>query len=262
MRRTCTALASASAVFACLALGCLGDAPATGTEPTPSWLQTAPDGCAIGFSGPTLNPGDAVRYARRAALRQLAAGHETTRVHVESELLVTGSNKQRGGEYTRQEVEGTLRDSRIVAMWSERTRDPRSETRVRHVYAMACQEGTEPPGVVEPPFPTWLLNLPPRDGEICAIGVGGPTYDPRDQEPGTLRDGRRALAAALESRLHQIIIDTGERNPRVQSELATTEAALERADSAEELDESWSDQHGDGPLGLKGVLYGLVCIPL
>jgi hypothetical protein len=260
MQQTCTALASASAVLACLALGCAGDP--SWEEPTPSWLQTAPAGCAIGFSGPTLNPGDAVRYARRAALRQLAAGDETTRIHVQSELLVAGSSAQRGGEFTRQEIEGTVRDSRIVAMWAERTRDPRSETLVRHVYAMACGVGAEPAGVGEPAFPSWLLNLPERDGEICAIGVGGPTYDARDQEPGTLRDGRRALATALESRLHQIIIDTGERNPRVRTELETTEAALARAAGAEELDESWSDRDGDGPLALKGVLYGLVCVPL
>ena len=238
-------------------LACAGDTP---ENTIPSWLRTAPTGCAIGFSGPTLNPGDAIRYSRRAALHQLASGDVATRIHIESELLVSGSG-QRGGEFTRQDIEGTVRDTRVVAMWAERTTDPRSSTKVRHVYAMACKEGQDPLGGSEPAFPDWLLNLPERDGEICALGVGGPTYDPRDQEPGTLRDGQRALAEALESRLHRIIIDTGRRNPRVASELATTEAALARAAAADELDELWSDRNGDGPLGLKGVLYGLVCIP-
>jgi hypothetical protein len=230
--------------------------------PPPSWLQTAPQGCAIGFSGPTLNPGDAIRYARQAALRQLASTGRDARVHVQSELYVTGSERQRGAEFTRQDIEGSVRDSRIVAIWAERTRDPRSMTRVRHVYAMACREGSEPPDLGDPPYPQWLLNAPERSGEICAIGAGGPTYDPRDQEPATLSDARRAMAAALDSRLHQIIIDTGERNPRVASELVTTEAALARAKTAGELDEAWSDPDGTGPLGLKGVLYGLICIPL
>ena len=247
-------------MLVCAALACKSDeAP---TEPVPSWLQMAPNGCAIGFSGPTLNPGDAVRYARRDSLRQLAVTDTSALVHVESELYVAGSRQQRGGEFTRQEIEAAVRDSRIVALWAERTRDPRSMTKVRHVYAMACHPGAEPAGLDDPGFPSWLLNLPDRDGEICAIGVGGLTYDPRDQEPGTLGDGRNALAEALDSRLHQIIIDTGEGNPRVASELATTEAARARAESAEELDEQWSDQQGNGPLGLKGVLYGLVCIPL
>ena len=228
----------------------------------PSWLQTAPEGCAIGFSGPTLDPGDAIRYARQAALRQLASGARDTRVRVESELYVTGSPGQRGGEFTRQQIEGSVRKSRIVSMWAERTRDPRSLTKVRHVYAMACAEGAEPPDLDTPAYPSWLLNVPSRDGEICGVGAGGPTYDPRDQEPGTLNDARRALAEALESRLHQVIIDTGEASPRVASELTTTEAALSRAESAKELDDAWSDLDGDGPLGLEGVLYGLICVPL
>jgi hypothetical protein len=252
-----TALTLVSAVFACASVSTDGDG-----GPAPSWLATSPEGCAIGFSGPTLDPGDAIRYARQAALRQLASGAAETRVHVESALYVSGSRQQRGGEFTRQDIEGTVRDSRIVAMWAERTRDPRSQTKVRHVYAMACNEGAEPPDLADPAYPDWLLNTPDGNGEICGVGAGGPTYDPRDQEPGTLRDARRALAEALESRLHQIIIDTGEHNPRVASELATTEAALARAEAASELDDQWSDQSGDGPLGLKGVLYGMICVPL
>ena len=246
-------MALASAVLACTG-------PARESD-LPSWLSRAPDGCAIGFSGPTLNPGDAIRYSRRSALHQLAAGDHATRIRIESELLISGNPSQKGGEFTRQEIKGTVRDSSIVAMWAERTRDLRSTTQVRHVYAMACREGSEPANARALSFPDWLLNLPERDGEICALGVGGPTYDPRDQEPGTLRDGRRALAEALESRLHQIIIDTGRTNPRVASELAVTEAALSRAETADELDEQWSDVEGEGPLELKGVLYGLVCIP-
>lgn len=252
-----TALTLVSAVLAC------ASAPIEELDvPTPSWLQTAPEGCAIGFSGPTLDPGDAIRYARQAALRQLATGAADATVHVESELYVTGSDRRRGGEFTRQDIEGSIRDSRVVALWAERTRDPRSQTKVRHVYAMACAEGAEPPELRDPDFPDWLLNAPERDGEICAVGAGGPTYDPRDQEPSALRDARRALAEALESRLHQIIIDTGGSNPRVASELATTEAALARAESASEFDDQWSDPDGGGPLGLKGVLYGLICVPL
>ena len=250
-----TALASVSAVLACT-----GPVFAPEPEPPPSWLSAAPVGCAIGFSGPTLNPGDAIRYSRQAALHQLAADDREALVRVQSELYVSGNDSQRGGEFSRQDIEGRVRDAQITAMWAELTVDLRSTTRVRHVYAMACREDQTPPGVPNPPFPSWVLNVPERDGEICALGVGGPTYDPRDQEPGTLRDGRQALAQALESRLHQIIIDTGRGSPRVASELATTDAALQRASAAEELDEQWSDREGVGPLGLRGVLYGLVCV--
>lgn len=250
----CTALASASAVLACA-----GAVPEPEAADPPGWLQTAPEGCAVGFSGPTLNPGDAIRYARQAALRQLAAVDADTRIRVESELLV---GSERGGEFTRQDLEGTVRNSRIVAMWAERTSDPTSQTKVRHVYAMACSPDATASGTLAPPFPDWLLNLPDRPGQICAIGVGGPTWDPRDQEPAALRDAQKALAEAIESRLHQVIIDTGARNPRVASQLDTPETAVARAAAARELDERWSDDDGSGPLRLEGVLYGLVCIPL
>ncbi len=249
-----TALALVSAVLAC-------GSPAP-EDREPSWLRQSPEGCAIGFSGPTLDPGDSIRYARRAALRQLASGAGDARVHIESELYVSGARGQRGGEFTRQDIQGNVRGSRIVAMWAEHTRDARSLTAVRHVYAMACGAGAEPPDLDTPSYPHWLLNPPRNEGAICAIGAGGPTWDPRDQEPATLRDGRSALAEALDSRLHQIIIDTGETNPRVATELATTEAALARAATASELDDQWSDLRGEGPLGLKGVLYGLICVPL
>jgi hypothetical protein len=255
-----TALASVSAVLVCAGLvSCKTDEAG---PPSAGWLQLAPDGCAIGFSGPTLDPGDAIRYSRRDALRQLASTDKQTRIHIESELYVTGSGQQRGGEFTRQDIEGSVREARIVALWAERTHDPRSMTKVRHVYGMACHEGAEPPDLDAPVFPSWLLNVPEQEGRICAIGVGGPTYDPRDQEPRTIEDGRNALAEALDSRLHQIIIDTGVRNPRVASELETTEAARARAKAAQELDRQWSDVEGNGPLSLKGVLYGLVCIGL
>ena len=80
---------------------------------------------------------------------------------------------------------------------------------MRHVYALACRKGFSPPGVALPDLPPWVLETPHEPGRVCALGVGGPTWDPRDQRPSTLRDGKRALAAALESRLHQIVIDTG-----------------------------------------------------
>jgi hypothetical protein len=182
-------------------------------------------------------------------------------VRAQGELYVSGDDSRRVGEFSRRDIQARLHDTQIVAIWAELTRDLRSNTKVRHVYAMACREDQTPPGVPNPPFPSWLLNVPERDGEICALGVGGPTYDPRDQEPAVLRDGREALTQSLESRLHQIIIDTGRRSAGAVSELATTDAALERARATDELDEQWSDREGIGPLGLRGVLYGLVCIP-
>ena len=205
-----------------------------------------------------MNPGDAIRNARTSALQTLMSGSAASRIHVESTLLT--ARGQRDQEYTRQDIEGFVRESRVVKMWAETTADPPSTTRVRHVYALACQASVHPAGVRKPDFPAWVLNLPHESGKICAIGVGGPTWDPQRQRSTALADGRAALAEALESHLRQIVEDDGRRIPRVLSETETTERALAKAETADELDAEWLDDAGVGPLGLSEVLYGMVCI--
>jgi len=221
----------------------------------------APPGCAIGFSGPTLDPGDAVRGARRDALSALASGDAGAVVHIESELLVSAGG-QRGGEFTKQDISGAIRSARIVAMWVERAENEHLPTRERHVYAMACARGAAAAGLTDPTVPAWILNLPDDGTRACALGIGGPTRNPSDQPDAALRDGRRALASALGSDLETRIIDTGAHRALIASDLQTTERARTRAAAVSELDAAWQDAEGNGPLGLEQTLYGLVCIAL
>jgi hypothetical protein len=249
-----TALALAGAVSGCGT----PTKPPEASDPSGSWLSQAPEGCAIGFSGPTMNPGNAIRNARRSALQSLVSGSVTSSIHIDSTLLTSGARRNR--EYTRQDIEGSVWESRIVKMWAEVTADPPSSTRVRHVYALACEKGASPPGVTEPDYPDWVMNLPQRPGKTCALAVGGPTWDPSHQATAALEDGQRALAEALESHLRQVIEDDGQRNPRVMSEMKTAEWAVSKAASVDALDAEWLDEDGIGPLGLRKVLYGTVCV--
>jgi hypothetical protein len=221
-------------------------------------MSAAPPGCALGLSGPTLNPGDALRNARRNALSELAATNARTRVELESELLVSAGG-QRGGEFTRQDISGAVRNAKVVAMWAEQVTHPQTRAVERHVYAMACERDASAAGLVDPTVPAWILNVPNDDARVCALGVGGPTRNPYDQPKAALRDARRALAASLESELEAILIDTG-RRPLIASELQTTDRAQQLADSVTELDAEWADPAGTGPLGLKQTLYGLICV--
>ncbi len=41
--------------------------------PAPEWLNEQPAGCALGLSGPTLHPADAIVYAQEEARDALAA---------------------------------------------------------------------------------------------------------------------------------------------------------------------------------------------
>lgn len=205
-----------------------------------------------------MNPGDAIRNARTSALQALMAGSAASRIHIDSTLLTTRGRRDQ--EDTHQDIEGFVRESRVIKMWAEATADPPSATRVRHVYALACEPGVHPAGVEEPDYPAWVLNLPHEPGRICAMGVGGPTWDPRRQRSVALADGQTALAQALESRLRQTIEDDGRRPPRVLADTEATERALAEAATADELDAEWRDDAGVGPLGLREVLYGMVCV--
>ena len=97
-------------------------------------------------------------------------------------------------------------------------------------------------------------------GRICATGISGPPWKAEDQEASALGDARLALAIALESRIEKRVFDDGRGVARMAREIDPSPAALRRAAGAEALEERWLDEDGDGPLGLQGVLYGLVCV--
>lgn len=219
----------------------------------------------VGFSGPTLDPGDAIRNARRDALIQLASAGARTTVRVDSELLVSASGQRDGqssGEFTRQDLSGAVHHARVVAMWAERLAPEHSQTTERHVYALACDSGAAATGFSTPNVPPWVLNVPDDGTRICALGVGGPTRNPNKQPDATLRDARRALGATLESKLDAIFIDTGNRTPLIAARLAVTERARARAEAVSRLEATWRDADGAGPLALKQTLYGLVCVAM
>jgi hypothetical protein len=247
------------AAGALVVLTCLGacartpvDETAAGTGPHRyGWMTKPPGGCGLGGSGPTLDPGDALRKARLRALEQLAAAE--LGVHVDSELYI---DSRSAIEITELDVDGVMADSRIVAMASARANAP---GRMQEVLALACRADATPPNLPPAPFPAWLLEPPIEAGRVCVTGVGGPTWSPDDQTEAALRDGRTALALAIEARIRQTSLDTGHGRIRVASASSATERGRRAADAVDTLVLAWHDASGEGPLGLPGVLYGLVC---
>lgn len=226
----------------------------------PAWLDRPPVGCAAGYSGPTLDPGDAIRQARRNAIDGLAA--DRLGVRIESELRI--GTRGPLGEATTQEVHGILAESRIVAMDSRmvgvRASTGSAGPALREVYALACPADLQAGGVPVAHHPGWLLNIPADSKRICAVGVGGPTRDPDHQRKAALRDGRRALAATLESWVHRRILDRGRGRVRSSSSSRATERATALAHAVEALDDAWTDTRGTGPLATPGLIYGLACV--
>jgi len=222
----------------------------------PAWLVAPPPRCASGFSGPTLDPGDAIRHSRRNALENLAG--PWLGVAIDSELRLDGSGVV--AERTTQAVYGVLAGSRIVAMGASRDAGGGPRGAPREVYALACSADADTPSVRHPDFPEWLLNIHAEPNRICVPAVGGPTRDPRDQRTAALRDGRQALAEAMESLIDRQTLDDGRGLAEIRSESGSTTRARALIEGVDELDQAWHDPDGRGPLAIGGVLYALVCV--
>lgn len=255
-------LSGLAAFFVAGTIGCagggagpVGDEPEARTSPRPAWVDGPPAECAVGASGPTLNPRNAIRRARAAAIDALAVGELPVDVQT-----ITGSGSD--GEFllSSQSVSGILSDARIVALWADTATTGSIRGRVRQVHALACWPTASLRGIPPPDYPRWLLDPEIGPDRICATGIAGPTWRAEDQAESALRDARLALAIALESRIDKRIFDDGRGVVDMVKQVEPSPAALARAARAESLDRDWLDEEGRGPIGLPGVLYGLVCI--
>jgi hypothetical protein len=220
-----------------------------------AWVDAAPPECAVGSSGPTLNPRNSIRNARLAAIEALAAG--SLEVDIQT---ISGVGSKGSFEVSAQALSGTLENARIVAVWADTRTRGSVRSRVRQVYALACWPKASLSDLPAPDYPRWLIEPPAEKGQICATGIAGPTRKSDEQPESALRDARLALAAALESRIEKRIFDDGRGVAKMARQVDPSPAALARANSASELDRDWFDVSGAGPIGLPGVLYGLACI--
>ncbi|MAG31499.1 MAG: hypothetical protein CL908_11495 [Deltaproteobacteria bacterium] len=235
--------------------GARSDAAQRTSDVLVGWVEARPDGCAVGSSGPTRNPADAIRSARLSALEGLA--EDSLEIDVQT---ISGSGPTGSFEISAQALSGTLTNARVVALWADTDKAGVPGARVRQVYALACWPDALPREVSRPDYPTWLIDPPEHDGRICATGISGPTRRSGDQPEGALRDARHALAAALESRIEKRIFDDGRGVVKKVRRIDPSRAALARAATASQLERDWFDVSGSGPIGLPGVLYGLACI--
>jgi hypothetical protein len=223
-------------------------------RPTPGWVASPPTGCALGSSGPTLNPRNAIRYARAAAIEALAAGSLEVDVHT-----ISGSGRRGAFEISAQSMSGTLADARVPAIWADTRPGARGRGAIRQVHALACWPDADLSSLPAPDHPRWLVEPPEGPDRVCAVGIAGPTWRPEDQAERALEDGRLALAIALESRIEKRVFDDGRGVARIAREIDPSPAALARAARVDTLEERWLDASAEGPLGLPGVLYGLAC---
>lgn len=219
------------------------------------WVDAPPPGCRVGSTGPTLDPGNALRAARAAAIEAMARGDLLAEIR-----SISGTGSHGDFELSTQSLSGVARDVRLVAFWGETRLAQGPTRRIDRVHALAC--GPEIPIAPSPgatPVEAWLASGSASQ-RICALGLSGPTWRREDQPARVLEDAQRSLALAIETRVEKRVLDRGRGVVRVAREVTPSASAQARARAATALEQEWRDEAGSGPLGLPGVLYGLACL--
>ena len=223
-------------------------------DESPSWAARAMKNCGTGYSGPTMNPGDAIRQAQAAALGSFA---EAEGVHVETVTVDTGDHVSSVSTLV---SEAVLKNVRVVAVETQRTgRSDDAAARVTH--ALACRVGSEPSGLVRN-APAWVIDPRGAAGatEVCAVGISGPTLEPSDAQILANRDGARALAAIRSVNVKRTSADySNEYYVILRSDAEVPESAVEDALQSSKEREHWVDDEGRGPLALPRSTFVLRC---
>lgn len=244
---------------ACLAHHKPSKSPATAV-PKPGWasFDFKVKHCALGHSGPTVNPGDSMRNAMEVARQELAAQKLNARIVDFNDI-----NKQDATEYNFQEIEGMLENTAIVASHTDgRPDDPHFLT--RESYALACLQGREArvSGSLNKAVPEWIrVYQPPKGGQVCALGISGPTLNAWDQEKYALRNGAEALVRMRSVHVYSAMSTEGDQVMAWNHAEEIQDGDIEAQLASAKVTQKWADPKGLGPYRLPGVLYTLVCAP-
>jgi hypothetical protein len=229
------------------------------------WLTHQPEGCALGQSGPTLKPTDAFREARRRARAALVTAVE--KIQQKS----AARDRARGGRQDHDEVileqtEGWVRRSTIVALWyDDRGVGPGGAAGT--AYAAACLNQLAPESTRawmaemerRRAAPAWIYGGPGARGQLCALGVSGPTMNPADAPVNAAASARDELAEALAAHVKLAVgIFDDETLEGAVTQVGEAERARARAAS---ISATWTDANGAGPIPFSGTAYARACLP-
>ncbi len=262
-------LSPASAAFAVFTLGCTGrpvSPPAASfvappsllgpgaRDESPDWTRHTIRGCGTGFSGPTLNPGDAIRNAQAAALGEFA---EAQGVRIQSLDFDDGASVHSVATFV---SEAVLANVRVLAVETQRTgRSDDATARVTH--AIACRIGSEP-SLPRGSSPRWVIDPRSAAGqnELCAVGLSGPTFDKDDAPAFASRDAARALASVRRVLVSHAAADIDMTSYVVlRSDASVPDDAVDAMVAQSQERERWLDDDGLGPLALPKTTFVLRC---
>ncbi len=267
----------ALALIACSLAACAGKAtaPVRHVETTPParpakkseppWLVQFPFVCALGESGPTLVPTDALAEARRNA-RSLLATQDAERQTRSATVVTSTGSETKVRELVLEQSQGTIQNSEIVTMWYDASGVGPSGA-VGSAYAIACPLRDIPADAhtwiahwrEHRNGPTWLYTLLGQRSRLCVVGVCGPTLKKSDANDNAEEIARAELAQAISLHADAASAVFEDDETLYAAVTRSCDGCAEKAKGGKVV-ERWFDDNGEGPLPFAGTAYALMCL--
>jgi hypothetical protein len=232
----------------------------------PDWLYDIPWGCALGDSGPTLRPTDALLEARRRARARLV----TVAAPIEARSVSAVTTSNQGSEakgVTHERAEGWVRDTVVVALWYDEA-GVGPEHAAGCAYAAACLGRDRlPPAAVawvddregHRAGPAWIYGSPRGEHRLCAMGISGPTLVASQAPENALAAAQEQLADAISLRAASSMSVDEDDQVHYGAVTRACEDCLASAKAARVV-ARWTDERGEGPLSAPGTAYAFLCV--
>ncbi|HYR20681.1 MAG TPA: hypothetical protein VEQ15_14380 [Myxococcales bacterium] len=244
------------------------------SRPVPEWVDKLPQSSrtrvvAVGRSGPTFWPQDALNNAREDARGKVAL---QLAAHVERYGAATDASGRaaRAVDIDKEATDLLLRNARIEATWVDEAGD-RDQT--GSVWALAVldldAQGRPVQAAAGTPvngnaMPSWLERLPDSPGKVYATGYSGPTFRP-EKAVGYAGDAAvDNLAKTLRSRVqaYQLLVQnaTGLSVDEFSHTEDPEQSFRDLVQKGARIEQVWVDEDGVRPGDPPGSAWALAVI--
>jgi len=242
-------------------------------RPAPDWVEKLPQSSrtrivAVGRSGPTFWPQDALNNAREDARGKIAL---QLTAHVERYGAATDASGRAAHavDIDKEATDVLLRNARIEATWVDEAGERDEPASVWALAVLDLDAQGRPAQAAMAPakgnaMPAWLDRLPSSPGKVYATGYGGPTF-----RPGKALDyaGDAAvdnLAATLRSRVqaYQLLVQnaTGLSVDEFSHSDDPEQSFRDLVQKGARIEQIWMDEDGLRPGDPPGSAWALAVI--
>ncbi|MFO0728737.1 MAG: LPP20 family lipoprotein [Myxococcota bacterium] len=132
------------------------------------------------------------------------------------------------------------------------------------LITLGCGHATpvvEAPPTPKRPTPEWVMHLPRKKGDVCAVGAVDPTYYRQDGLKFAAESARAELAKTIQVKVSSVMLDYQTTSGSSVDQATVEEVVGSVSDgviSGAEIVESWYDE--EGQVSRRGMTYALACM--